>query len=137
MKITSPSSQAGFTHHRSTSTADKWPFSKIQKIQDEYTILGIDMSSAFDTINRTKLIEICKTILDEDEVRLIRALLSKTSLDLYCGPFSKSVPILVGFPPGLRAQPNTFHSLPRSCTQRCKNRPRHTNAKKSCRACLC
>ena len=66
------------------------------------------MSSAFDTINRTKLIEICETILDEDEVRLIRALLSKTSLELYCGPFSKSIPTLIGSPQGDGLNPILF-----------------------------
>ena len=66
------------------------------------------MSSAFDTINRTKLIEICETILDEDEVRLIRALLSKTSLELYCGPFSKSIPTLIGSPQGDGLSPTLF-----------------------------
>ena len=96
-------SQAGFRRYRSTADivwSHKWLIGKIQKIQDEYTILGIDMSSAFDTINRTKLIEICETILDEDEVRLIRALLSKTLLELYCSPFSKSIPTLIGSPQG-------------------------------------
>lgn len=66
------------------------------------------MSSAFDTINRIKLIEVCESFLDEDEVRLIRALLSNTSLELYCGPLSKSIPTLVGSPQGDGLSPTLF-----------------------------
>ena len=109
------SSQAGFRRYRSTADivwSHKWLISKIQKVQDEFTILGIDMSSAFDTINRIKLIEVCESFLDEDEVRLIRALLSNTSLELYCGPLSKSIPTLVGSPrvTGLAQHSSSFTS---------------------------
>lgn len=38
--------------------------------KEEFTILGIDnMSSTFDTINRHRLIDVCKTFLEEDEVK--------------------------------------------------------------------
>ena len=40
------------------------------------------MSSAFDTIKRDKLIEIVSTFLDEDETRMIRFLLTNTSLEI-------------------------------------------------------
>ena len=40
------------------------------------------MSSAFDTIRREKLIEILKSFLDEDEVRIIRLLSSNTTLGI-------------------------------------------------------
>ena len=40
------------------------------------------MSSAFDTIDRNKLVQIVETFLDEDEVRMIRRLLSKTTLEV-------------------------------------------------------
>jgi hypothetical protein len=43
-------------------------------------IIGIDMSAAFDTIKRGKLLEILNSFLDEDEVRMIRYLLTNTSL---------------------------------------------------------
>ena len=45
-------------------------------------IVGIDMSSAFDTIHRNKLIEIIETFMGEDEVRIIRKLLSNTTLEV-------------------------------------------------------
>ncbi|GFN94758.1 very-long-chain enoyl-coa reductase [Plakobranchus ocellatus] len=40
------------------------------------------MSAAFDTINRTKLLEILGDIIDEDELRIIRFLLSETTIDV-------------------------------------------------------
>ena len=43
---------------------------------------GIDMTSAFDTIQRTTMIEILESFLDEDEVRIIRVLLSNTVLEI-------------------------------------------------------
>ena len=39
------------------------------------------MSAAFDTINRRHLLEIVKSIVDEDEHRLIQFLLSGTVID--------------------------------------------------------
>ena len=40
------------------------------------------MTSVFDTIWRHKLIENTKKILDEDEMRILRELLSDTDLDI-------------------------------------------------------
>ena len=41
-------------------------------------ITGIDFSWAFDTIKRSKLIQIINEFLEEDEIRMIRYLLSNT-----------------------------------------------------------
>ena len=40
------------------------------------------MSSAFDTINRQKLMNELNTFLDEDECRIIRTLLSNTTINI-------------------------------------------------------
>ena len=40
------------------------------------------MSSAFDTIDRNKLIQIIESFLDEDEARFIRRLLSNTTIEV-------------------------------------------------------
>ena len=50
------------------------------KIKETVHILGIDLSRAFDTIDRDKLLEEIQTILDEDCWRMTLALLNKTSL---------------------------------------------------------
>ncbi|GFS07535.1 reverse transcriptase (RNA-directed DNA polymerase) [Elysia marginata] len=58
------------------------------------------MTSAFDTINRSELIDICETFLEEDEIRIKRTLLSNTSLELLCGQTSKTIPTSAGSPQG-------------------------------------
>ena len=45
-------------------------------------VTGIDMTAAFDTIKRGRLLEIFKTIVGEDELRMIRVLLSNTTLEI-------------------------------------------------------
>ena len=77
-------------------------------MKEEFTILGIDMTSAFDTIDRSKLMEVCTSFLDQDEVRMIRALLSNTSLELICGEASKSIPTFIGSPQGDGLSPTLF-----------------------------
>ena len=54
------------------------------------------MTLAFDTIKRTKLIEILESFLREDEIRIIRILLSNTTLDIksssnISNPFDENV----------------------------------------------
>ena len=55
---------------------------KAQKKQIDLYITGLDLSSAFDTINREELISILTKIVDKDALRMIRLLLSNTSLDI-------------------------------------------------------
>ena len=66
------------------------------------------MSSAFDTINRHKLIDVCKTFLEEDEVKLIRLLLSETSLTFTSGSVSTNIDTKVGTPQGDGLSPVLF-----------------------------
>ena len=104
-------SQAGFRRDRSTSDivwTHRWLVSHIENVKEEFTILGIDMSSAFDTINRHKLIDVCKTFLEEDEVKLIRLLLSETSLTFTSGSVSTNIDTKVGTPQGDGLSPVLF-----------------------------
>ena len=78
-------SQSAYRPGRSTSDivwSHRFLAARIQKYQEEIFITGIDMTSAFDTIRRTTLIEILQSFLDEDEVRMIRILLSNTVLEI-------------------------------------------------------
>ena len=43
-------------------------------------ITGIDFSSAFDTIRRSELLKIAEEFLEEEEIRMIRYLLSNTNI---------------------------------------------------------
>ncbi|XP_029657154.1 uncharacterized protein LOC115231228 [Octopus sinensis] len=82
-------SQSGFRPGRSTADVvwgHRWICAISQKFKMATTILGIDMSRAFDTIRRDKLMEILKTILDNDSIRMVRALLIDTELTVKIGP---------------------------------------------------
>ena len=78
-------SQAAYKQYRSTSDcifAYRWIIAKLQIYKETIYITGIDMSAAFDTIRRKKIIEIVKTFLDEDEVRMLQYLLAETSFEI-------------------------------------------------------
>ena len=77
-------SQAAYRKGRSTTDilwAHKFVAAKVQKYKNlEIYITGIDMSSAFDTIHRHKLLEEMETFLGEDEIRMTRILLSNITI---------------------------------------------------------
>ncbi|GFR83905.1 very-long-chain enoyl-CoA reductase [Elysia marginata] len=64
------------------------------------------MSAAFDTINRSQILDILKTIIKEDELRIIRFLLSNTEIN----GSSKAIPFMsnVGTPQGDSLSPVIF-----------------------------
>ena len=79
-------SQAAYRPKRSTGDiawAHRFIIGKLQLYQDlEVYITGIDMSSTFDKINRKKPMDELNTFLDEDECRIIRTLLSNTTINI-------------------------------------------------------
>ena len=80
-----PQSQSA--HRESKSTADiiwahRWIIAKTQIQYITIYVTGIDMSSAFDTIQRDQLIDIAKEILNEDGKRILRVLLAETTLEV-------------------------------------------------------
>ena len=79
-------SQSAYRQGRSTSDivfAHRLITAKVQKYQGtEVFITGIDMSSAFDTIHRHKLIDEIAQFKEEDELRMCRLLLSETSITI-------------------------------------------------------
>ena len=104
-------SQAGFRPNRSTGDivyAHKWLIARVPKHRESYTILGIDMSSAFDTILRLKLLEILKDIVNNDELKIIRLLLAETSLNITCDQKTTEVPTIIGTPQGDSLSPILF-----------------------------
>lgn len=54
----------------------------VPKFQEEIIIPGIDMILVLDIIKRTKLIEILESFLKEDEIRIIKKVLSNTTLNM-------------------------------------------------------
>ena len=88
-------SQSGFRPERSTTDvawAHKWLAAKTKKEDVEIKITGIDMSSAFDTIDRQTLLDILTEIIGEDELRIIRFLLSDTTMNTRINGATKEKP---------------------------------------------
>lgn len=75
--------QSGFRTGRSTTEA-VWAHRLAATTQryKEIELLSIDMSSAFDTIDRQKLLENTKNIFVQGEWRMAEKLLSKTTLEV-------------------------------------------------------
>lgn len=75
--------------------------SSVERYKEEYAILNVDMLSAFDIIDSAKLIEICKTFLDQDDIKL--TLLANTSASIFSGNKSMRdniINIIIGIPHG-------------------------------------
>ena len=77
-------SQSGFRRGRSTAdvvSGYRWLCAKAQRQRVTIEFLCIDLSRAFETIRRDKLLEVLQSFLDEPELRMIRFLLAATSLE--------------------------------------------------------
>lgn len=80
--------QSGFRQGRSTTDivwSHRWLAAKSQRYHWIYSILGIDMSRAFDTIKRSRLLQVLSEFLQEDEVKIIRYLIADTKLSVRMG----------------------------------------------------
>ena len=76
-------SQSGFRRGRSTADAlfgYRWLCAKAQRQRVSTDFIGIDLSRAFDTIRRDKVLDILQTFLGESEMRVIRLLLAEPRL---------------------------------------------------------
>ena len=77
-------SQSGFRRGRSTADVVfgyRWLCAKAQRQRVTIEFLCIELSHAFDTIRRDKLLEVLQSFLNEPELRMIRFLLAATSLE--------------------------------------------------------
>ncbi|POM68592.1 LOW QUALITY PROTEIN: RxLR effector candidate protein [Phytophthora palmivora] len=110
--------QSGFRPNRSTADAvwaPKWIAARAQTYVEKFYVLGIDMSRAFDTIDRDKLLSVLRTFLNNDEIRLICLLLQDTTLALRNGRHVLS-PFISNTEASLRNLANEL-DLPRSILQ--------------------
>ena len=79
----------------------RWLLAKVQEYDITIYVTGIDMSSAFDTIHRHKVLEIAERIFGEDDVRILRILLSNTSIEVKVkGADTKPIKTNMGGPQG-------------------------------------
>ena len=74
-------------------------------------VLGLDMSRAFDTINRSKLMSVLESVpgLTDDDRRLVRILLANTSISVHVNGIS-TTPFVstIGSPQGDALSPILF-----------------------------
>ena len=78
-------SQSGYRKPRSTTNVawtHRWIAAKTQLPDIAIFITGIDMSSTFDTIYRDELLKMVEELLNEDDMRILSALLAETTLEL-------------------------------------------------------
>ena len=104
--------QSGFRAGRSTADAvwcHKWLAATVQKYKYVIEILGIDMSKAFDTIQRHRLLAVLETFLLPDDLRLVRLLIANTTLSVRLGGFESSpFHTTIGTPQGDSLSPVLF-----------------------------
>jgi exonuclease III len=107
-----PKTQCGFQPNRSATEVVwtyRWMTSCAEKYDKEFSIMGIDMSKAFDSINRELLLKILKDIIPEDELRIIRYLLSETTLEAKIeGKYGDKIKTTIGTPQGDALSPVLF-----------------------------
>ena len=81
--------------------AYRWIIAKIQEYDITVYVTGIDMSSAFDTMERNKLLEVVAQFMCEDNQRILRVLLSETSVEIKIkGAESQAFKSNIGGPQG-------------------------------------
>ena len=103
--------QSGFRKDRCTGDlvwAHRWLKARTEKYQEEFTILGIDMSSAFDTVCRGKLMQVLESFLELDHIKLIKVLLANTSLTFSSGSKTITISTTLGTPQGDSLSPVLF-----------------------------
>ena len=96
--------QSAYRSNRSTADtvwALRWIAAKAQIVETKIYITGLDMSAAFDTIKREELLKILSKVVGDDELRMIRLLLSDTTLDIKMnGVTTTKFPSNIGSPQG-------------------------------------
>lgn len=107
-----PNSQSGFRPFRSTADAvwaHKWMIARVMKAREEIHVLGEDMSSAFDTVNRSILLTGLENIIDSDCLRMVHTLVDNTTLQARVGrALSEPFTTNIGVPQGDSLSPVLF-----------------------------
>jgi hypothetical protein len=105
-------SQSGFRPGRQTTDVVwtyRWLEACVKRYADEFHIMGIDMSKAFDSINREILLSTVKTLVGESEYRVIQYLLSDTVLKTRVqGKYGSTFATSIGTPQGDALSPVLF-----------------------------
>ncbi|OQR87743.1 hypothetical protein ACHHYP_08057 [Achlya hypogyna] len=92
--------QSGFVTAKAV-WCHKWYTTRVHKYNETYTVLGIDLSCAFDLIDRNKMLHILATIINDDELHLVKLLITDTTIDVrHMSTQSASFLTNVGTPQG-------------------------------------
>ena len=90
-------------------------------------VTSLDMSLVFDTISRSQLINICETFLEQDDVTLIKYLLTNTKMIIKINNrFGNCFSTSIGLPQGDSLSPILFSIYFREAL---KNLPSHLSGK--------
>lgn len=106
--------QSGFRKMRSTGDVVwtyRWLMAIAYKYNQTFQVMGIDMSKAFDCINRTKLLEIMKQQLQlsSDNFRILKYLVTHTTLTPRIkGIYGETFTTSIGVPQGDSLSPILF-----------------------------
>ena len=109
-----PQGQHGFRRTRSCGEvvwSAQWISATAEKYAERIHLMSIDLSKAFDCLDRTKLIEIMKEheLGTEDDIRMITYLLSKTELKIKIGNATgPNFRTVIGTPQGDALSPILF-----------------------------
>ena len=107
-----PMSQSGFQAGRSTADvvwAGKFLASRACHYGDVIHMLGTDLSRAFDTISRAKLVSILQPLVPSDCLRLVKLLLADTTAKVRVGKAtSEAFSLDIGSPQGDGLSPFLF-----------------------------
>ena len=96
---------------------------KCQRYQCSIHMLGLDMSKAFDTISREKLLQVMAKIVHPDELHLIHLLLYGTTLTVRQGSYTtSSFSSTVGTPQGDGLSPVLFVCYLEAALKDCRSR---------------
>lgn len=107
-------SQHAYRANRSTTEitmTTQWLRATSEKYAERVHIMGIDLSKAFDCIDRGKLIQVLEQqqIASEDELRLIQYLISDTKLQVKLGQtYGEKFQTVIGTPQGDALSPMLF-----------------------------
>jgi len=124
--------QSGFRAGRSTSDvvwSQRWLAAKAMRSHWDCHVLGLDMSRAFDTIDRSKLLDVMRNVTGPDEVCIIHHLLYQTSISVKIGKIlSSPFESTIGTPQGDGLSPVLFvcylEAALRDCRSNLTPRPR-------------
>jgi len=86
-------------------------YAMVERYQERYWLLGLDLSKAFDSLDREELLRIFRVEVGatEDELRILRTLLADTSLRTCIGKMTgQSFPTTIGTPQGDALSPCLF-----------------------------